>query len=85
MNISVMLSLVGMNGWERKDIVEEMLDKIAREAFIASIQSQEWDGGRSTDSTSDSSNGENVQKDYEFSSFLFDLVCRKWIFFWIVT
>jgi hypothetical protein len=58
-------ALMNRNEWEKKGkgIVEEMLEKMAEEALRSSIQGQEGDGSRSTDSTSDSSNGGNEQKD----------------------
>jgi hypothetical protein len=57
-------AIMNRNEWEKKGkgIVEEMLDKMAQEIFSCSVQVQENDGSRSTDSTKDSSHGENEQK-----------------------
>jgi hypothetical protein len=57
-------AIMNRNEWEKKGkgIVEEMLDKMAQEIFSCPVQVHENDGSRSTDSTKDSSHGENEQK-----------------------
>jgi hypothetical protein len=57
-------ALMNRNEWDKKGkgIVEEMLDKMADEASSSLVQRHESDGSRSTDSTKDSSHGENEQK-----------------------